>query len=129
MSDVMDRLVAGARGARDAQFNTLDAVDRQARAAGVALAARIESIIASHRSARRRAGDEQAGDEQAVVRGRCDTRFYPEDEWELARPSTPPSGAGPRAGRRDADSDSDSDGDSDSDSDSDSEDYPPTWLR
>ena len=92
----------------------MDAVDRQTRAASVALAARIESIIAANRA------DPQTPGAAEGTPGR-DARFEPEDEWELAGPSTPSAGrAAGGGGRPDADHDG---------PDADNEDYPPTWLR
>jgi hypothetical protein len=118
MAAVMDRLVVGARSSRDGKFNSLDAVDRQTRAASVALSARIESIIAANRPAQPERADADAppGTER-------DARFDPEDEWELTDPSsrgtTRPAagGAQPSSGFRQRPDDGDS------------EDHPPTWLR
>jgi hypothetical protein len=114
MVAVMDRLVAGARASRDGEFNTLDAVDRQTRAASVALAARIESIIAANRADPQTPGAAEGAPER-------DARFDPEDEWELAGPSTPTAARAVGGGGR---SDADQDG-----PDAENEDYPPTWLR
>jgi hypothetical protein len=100
MSAQMDRLVAGARSSRDAAFNSLDAIDRQTRAASAQLRCQIEQFFVAHPAA-------PPPDEGAER----DARFDPEDEWDLPRggdetPAQPVTTAN-----------------------EDYDDYPPTWLR
>ena len=83
MRDVMQDLVSGAHSARDGVINTLDAVGRRTRAANAALADRVRAL--------------------QLTRPERDTRFDPEDEWELPAPVTGTARTtgtvGPRADR------------------------------
>jgi hypothetical protein len=78
MSTQMDRLVAAARSSRDAAFNSLDATDRQTRAASERLRQEIEQFFLAHPSA-------PPPDDGAER----DARFDPEDEWDLPRHEGP----------------------------------------
>lgn len=109
-SATLDDLVAGARSARDGLFNTLDAVSRRTEAASAQLAAEAERLVVERRAAQER--DAAAADPRAER----DTRFDPEDEWELPSHDALSSGAkasnAPRAAP-----------------DEDDESGPETWLR
>lgn len=89
MSAHMDRLVAGARSSRDAAFNSLDAIDRQTRAASEQMRARIEQFFLAHPAT--------AIPGEGTAR---DARFDPEDEWDLPRRDQAP---GPTAIENDDD--------------------------
>jgi hypothetical protein len=115
MSAFMDELVAGARSSRDAAFNTLDAIERQTRAASNELARRIEKVIAENPATKKAAlvaPDPASGVQQAREDSR-DARFDPEDEWDVAGPDTAGAPSPPAATRATDDED----------------DYPQTWLR
>ena len=109
MSAVMQELVSGAHSTRDGVFNTLDAVGRRTRSAHAALVDRVRTL-------RTEPADPPDEASEAAAAGR-DTRFDPEDEWELsvrganAAPADS-TGFGPRAGRE-----------------ADDEEFPQTWLR
>jgi hypothetical protein len=77
MAAVLDRLVADARTGRDLQFNTLDAVDRQARAAAASLQRRVERACSEHPARSR--GESGVDRGQDVRTG----RFEPEDDDDL----------------------------------------------
>jgi hypothetical protein len=120
MTAVMDQLVSGARASRDGVVNTLDAVERKSRAANASLAQQVAKICADHPKQPARA---TADPPQLIVDER-DTRFDPEDEWDVAGPSTSAIISGAAAsntpvGNRAAADDDDDDGDG----------YPTTWLR
>ena len=102
---LVDDLVAGARADRDGVFNTLDAINRQTRAASDRLAAQVDQFLAS------------APAEQSVPNpdDERDTRFDPEDEWDLPLPTAPSSDPQPGRPRSTAASEDD--------------DLPETWLR
>jgi hypothetical protein len=104
MAAVMQDLVSGARSARDGVFNTLDAVGRQTRAANAALVEHVRGLTLT------RAPDPP---EQPVEPER-DTRFDPEDEWELPVRRTEPGPAATAAAPRD---------------DTDDDEFSQTWLR
>lgn len=99
MSAVMGELVAGAHSARDAVVNTLDAVGRRTRAANAALVARVRELAGA-----------PAADRSGEAAAERDTRFDPEEGWEL-----PPDSAPARDHRQPRDPDE--------------EDDPQTWLR
>jgi hypothetical protein len=106
MTAVMDELASSARSARDGIFNTLDAVGRQSRAANAALVEHVRGLTIGYEPA------QTAADRTEPER---DTRFDPEDEWELpARSGDALTGSGPTASRAGQDDD---------------EDFPQTWLR
>ena len=100
---VMDGLVAGARADRDAAVNTLDAVDRQAKAAREQIG---ETVVVVR--------PPEAADLEAAAAAVRDDRFDPE-EWGGTQPSTSGSPHVPPTGRARQDDDED--------------DYPETWLR
>jgi hypothetical protein len=99
---LVDDLVAGARADRDGVFNTLDAINRQTRAVSDRLAAQVDQFLAS------------APAKQTVpdLDDDRDTRFDPEDEWELPLPTVPHSDTQPRSATSNED-----------------DDLPETWLR
>lgn len=108
----LDDLVAGARSDRDGVFNTLDAVSRRTEAASAHLVAEAERLIADRRAA---PADVAGVPDRPVER---DTRFDPEDEWELASGALAGGAAAgntPRAGRDEYNDDDDG--------------GPHTWLR
>lgn len=120
MSAVMDQLVAGARASRDGVFNTLDAVERKSLAANASLVQQVAKICVEHT---KRQPAEAAAGPGPVIANERDTRFDPEDEWDVA---------GPRAAVTRAAGASDTPvgnlaaaGDDEADSDG----FPETWLR
>jgi hypothetical protein len=113
MTAVMDQLVAGARSLRDSTFNTLDAVQRQTTAARDELAERVQTFN------RERADALQEQAKAVTVR---DTRFDPEDEWEVSGPALAAGGQRRAAAPSVPSSQSRARQD-------DEDDYPDTWLR
>ena len=110
MAAVMDELVSGAHSTRDGVINSLDAVGRRTRAANAALVAHVRGLTLDREPGR--PGPVEGSD---GARER-DTRFDPEDEWELPGRGAQPAAAAPGASPRQS-------------SDDDDEDYPQTWLR
>jgi hypothetical protein len=103
----VDELVVGARADRDGAFNTLDAINRQTRAASDRLAGQVDQFLADAKD---------ASAEAAVTGEERDARFDPEDEWDLPSVVHPGGGAAdppqPGATRDDED-----------------DDFADTWLR
>lgn len=102
---LVDDLVGGARADRDGVFNTLDAINRQTRAVSDRLVAQVDQFLAS------------APAKQTVPNpdDERDTRFDPEDEWDLPLPTMPHSDTQPRR--------------TPSSTSSEDDDLPDTWLR
>jgi len=127
MAHFMDQLVAESRSSRDAAFNALDSVARESKRATTTLAAQVERFVQVHETglarilqaeiprllAERGVTTGDAGAAPAAQAPGRDTRFDPEDEWDLVRPAEPR--ASQPAARPGADDDDD--------------DYPQTWLR
>jgi hypothetical protein len=125
MSALMDGLVNEARASRDSTFNALDAVERESLRNSQRLAGQVDRYVQVHETSlaqilrlevpRLLAEQAEPGREPSTGAPERDTRFDPEDQWELDSAAASPSSAAP-APRRAQDSDDD-DG------------YPDTWLR
>jgi hypothetical protein len=125
MSTLMDGLVNEARASRDSTFNALDAVERESLRNSQRLAGQVDHYVQVHETSlaqilrlevpRLLAEQADPGREPSVGAPARDTRFDPEDQWELDPAAASPSAAAP-APRHAQDADDDNG-------------YPDTWLR